>query len=122
MTNEIKTANLQTTAKNQIVKLEKYLEQIYTVEVDTEFASSGKKEINLAEEKAIVRDLIYVYENGLQANEGSIYEEYSKYLSNAREYLDKLMDIETDINSKHGSDIKNLNALIFHFNRILDNN
>lgn len=64
--------------------------------------------------------MIYVYENALIVKEGPIYEEYSKYLSNARDYKDKLIDIERDINIKHGSDIQNIKRLIAYFNDILN--
>ena len=118
----IKTIALQDTAKDQIVMLDKYLKKIYTVEIESKFTESGKMEVDLLDEIVSVKGLVYVLENSLQIKEGSVYEEYSKYLSNAKKRLDELTTLEADINSKYGADISNINALISGFNEILKDN
>jgi hypothetical protein len=101
-------------------RLEKKLEDIYTVEPPQDYKDKQNVEkvnvlveLNDCEEAAAFYSV--VEEEGV--HEGEVYQEYSGYLKNIRESIQTLKALQKEIEQAHAADIANTRLLLNIMNK-----
>lgn len=110
------------TCEAHITRLEKQLNNFYTIDITREYREGSSNErTSVLDEISNCKLLISIFEvleiDGVK--EGTTYDEYSSYLSKARELLDEYEKQKDEIELKNSSEIKNTNLLLNSFNKQL---
>ncbi|GGF82852.1 hypothetical protein GCM10010912_29940 [Paenibacillus albidus] len=111
-----------TTCEAHVKKLENQLKGFYTVNIARNYREgSVEEEADILDEIANCKLFISIYDvlENEGVKEGNTYDEYSAYLSKAREHLIEHEKLKDEIESKNASEIKNINLLLKSFNKQL---
>ncbi len=109
--------------KYQVEKLEERLEDIYTIDIPSDYIDSRAKggKVNILKEVEFLTEYERAYSvietSGVDS--GDLYQEYSKFLGNARK-AKAIAEKELEkVKDEHADDIKNAEVLLKQFKQYL---